>query len=80
MASFNPNTKRKHEKEYVEKIWEKVYGEHKIWIRWVNFLDKPSDIKRDRMTYALRVSTHIFNDETHIDKMLKTVETVANQI
>ena len=80
MASFNPNTKRKYEKEYVEKIWEKVYGEHKIWIRWVNFLDKPSDIKRDRMTYALRVSTHIFNDETHIDKMLKTVETVANQI
>jgi len=80
MASFNPNTKRKYEKEYVEKIWEKVYGEHTIWIRWVNFLDKPSDIKRDRMTYALRVSTHIFNDETHIDKMLKTVETVANQI
>ena len=80
MASFNPNTKRKYEKEYVEKIWEKVYGEHKIWIRWVNFLDKPSDIKRDRMTYALRDSTHIFNDETHIDKMLKTVETVANQI
>ena len=80
IASFNPNTKRKYEKEYVEKIWEKVYGEHKIWIRWVNFLDKPSDIKRDRMTYALRVSTHIFNDETHIDKMLKTVETVANQI
>ena len=80
MASFNPNTKRKYEKEYVEKIWEKVYGEHKIWIRWVNFLDKPSDIKRDRMTYAFRVSTHIFNDEAQIDKMLKTVETVANQI
>lgn len=77
MVSFTPDIKRKYEKKFVEEIWERVYGEHKIWIRWVEFLDTPSDVRRDRKTYALRASTHIFNDENQIDEMIETVESVA---
>ncbi len=64
----------------MDTIWKKLYEEHKIWIRWTHWPDTASDVRRERETYAMRVSTHIFNDEDQIDAMIETVESVARGV
>ncbi|MBH30699.1 MAG: hypothetical protein CMG71_01765 [Candidatus Marinimicrobia bacterium] len=80
MASFSPDIKRKYEKKYVETIWQKMYEEHKIWIRWTHWPDNARDFRRKRETHALRVSTHIFNDKDQIDRMIQKVDSVARSM
>ena len=80
LATFSPDVRRKYEKEFVDTIWKKMYEEHKIWIRWTHWPATASDVRRDRETYAMRVSTHIFNDEDQIDAMIETVESVARGV
>lgn len=48
--------------------------QYRIYIRSVNFFDLAGDTRR---TYALRVSTHIFNDERDIDALVAALREVT---
>ena len=51
-----------------------VREQYKIYIRSVNFQDRPGDTKK---TNALRVSTHIFNSFSDIDNLMSALKEVT---
>jgi selenocysteine lyase/cysteine desulfurase len=55
---------------------DKLEKEHKIWIRWVEF-DVPGS---PRMHYAARLCTHLFNNHDDIDRAVKIMVRVADDM
>jgi len=71
LVSFNPFDDP-FDKEKV-KIYRILRDEYDIVIRSVNFQDKHSDAQKKRV---LRVSTHIFNNYSEIDKLISAIKTI----
>lgn len=55
---------------------DRLEKEHKIWIRWIDF-DVPGS---PRMHYAARLSTHLFNNHDEIDRTVKIMVRLADEM
>ena len=71
LVSFNPFDDP-FDKEKI-RITGMLKDEYDIVIRTVTFKDKHSDVQNKR---ALRVSTHIFNNYSEIDKLISAIKTI----
>lgn len=54
----------------------RLEDEHRIWIRWTEF-DVPGS---GHQHYAARVCTHLFNDEDEIDRAVKIMAALADDL
>ena len=71
LVSFNPFEDH-FDKEKI-RIYRTLREEYNIVIRSVTFQDKHSDTQKKR---ALRVSTHIFNNYSELDKLVSALQTI----
>ncbi|MFD0204384.1 MULTISPECIES: aminotransferase class V-fold PLP-dependent enzyme [Saccharothrix] len=55
---------------------DRLESEHRIWIRWVEF-EVPGS---PHMHYAARVCTHLFNNHDEIDRALKVMARLADEM
>ncbi|MGE5340477.1 MAG: aminotransferase class V-fold PLP-dependent enzyme [Candidatus Omnitrophota bacterium] len=80
IASFIPSKDywKRYDKEFINDLSWKIIGDYKIWIRSISFLDKCSD--GNKLTYAIRVSTNLFNNFEDIDKLMAALREVASKI
>ncbi len=78
IASFIPTRdfNKRFDNDFISNITWKLIKEHKIWIRSISFLDKISD--GNKMTYAIRVSTNLFNDFDDIEKLMSAIQAILS--
>lgn len=79
IASFIPSKDfdKRYDKKFINDTNWKVIKDQKIWIRDISFLDKPSD--GDKLTYALRVSTNLFNRFEDVDKLMLALNEIVSK-
>ena len=76
LASFVPcpNFSDRYEREKVSSVYKALREQYGITIRYINFRDRQTDTAD---TYALRVSTHIFNSYGEIDELIAAVKAIT---
>lgn len=62
---------------FFSRVVADLRNKYKIYVRSVNFLDRADDTRR---TYALRVSTHIFNDISEINALVQAIQEIASAV
>jgi selenocysteine lyase/cysteine desulfurase len=77
LVSFTPfqNFADRYDMGLITGITRPLRDTYKTYIRFVEFFDREADAQK---TYALRVSTHIFNSRRDIDALLRAIQTIIN--
>lgn len=77
LVSFIPfaNTEDRYYMARFSAVTQPLREQYNIYIRWVNYFAGESDKSK---TYALRVSTHIFNTFREIDRLLAKIQSIVN--
>lgn len=73
ITTFVPSSdiNKRYDSNFITNLSSKLIDDYKIWIRYINFIDNP-EITSNK-TWALRVSTNLFNDFKDIDKLMNTL-------
>lgn len=79
ITAFVPSVNRndRYNSSRLSAIVTALRDQYRIYVRSVNFLDQSGGARK---TYALRVSTHIFNDERDIDALVAALLEVTRTI
>jgi selenocysteine lyase/cysteine desulfurase len=75
ITAFVPSTKPedRYDSSFISGIVTGLRDQYKIYVRSVKFKDSASDTQP---TYALRVSTHIFNSASEIDALIQSIQEI----
>lgn len=78
VTSFNPfkNPEDAWNGHKFDVFVNRLEKEHKVWVRWVEF-DVPGS---PRMHYAARLCTHLFNSHDEIDRAVKIMVRLAEEL
>ncbi|MBC8345488.1 MAG: aminotransferase class V-fold PLP-dependent enzyme [Candidatus Marinimicrobia bacterium] len=79
LASFIPKYNKRFNLNFITSIPDVLADEFGIRIRYIEFFNTKSDERHNQKTYALRVSTHIFNNKDQINKLIDATNTILNR-
>ncbi len=77
IASFIPSRdyNKRFDEAFITGLSSELINNYNIWIRYINFVNDPS--VTENKTWALRVSTNLFNNTDDIDKLFDTLVKIA---